>query len=360
MTEPQPVIQIGARLIGEGAPLYFVADIAANHDGELGRAFKLIELAKRAGADAAKFQNFSAERIVSRRGFEALGAGLAHQREWRAPVWEVYRRASLPLDWVPRLKQHCLEVGIEYFTSPYDLPTVDAVDPYVALYKIGSGDIAWLELIEHIARKGKPVMLGTGAAALEEVQRAAALIEAHHAPLVLMQCNTNYSARPDNIRHVNLNVLPLYRRLFPRAVLGLSDHTHGHAAVVGAAALGARVFEKHFTDDNARSGPDHAFSMTPEAWREMVQCAHECCAALGDGIKRIQDNEAEAAVVQRRCLRYARSLGAGHTLGRGDLIALRPMNAEGVAPCEIERVLGKRLVRAVAEDDALNLNDLTY
>ena len=146
-------IKIKDKVIGENYPAYFIADIAANHDGELSRAFKLIELAKESGADAAKFQNFKANKIVSRRGFDTMGSQLSHQSDWQKSVFEIYEDASISDDWTSQLKAKCDEVGIEYFTSPYDLDSVDAVDPYVALYKIGSGDITWLDIIEYIAKK---------------------------------------------------------------------------------------------------------------------------------------------------------------------------------------------------------------
>ncbi len=164
-------IKIGDRLIGEGEPPYFIADIAANHDGSLERAFKLIELAKQAGADAAKFQNFQAPKIVSRKGFESLGKQLSHQAKWKKTVFEVYQDASIPFKWIAKLKEKCDEVGIEYFTSPYDFESVDMVDSYVNIYKIGSGDITWPGILEYIAKKDKPVMLATGASTMEDVKR---------------------------------------------------------------------------------------------------------------------------------------------------------------------------------------------
>jgi sialic acid synthase SpsE len=349
--------KIGARTIGDGQPLYFVADLAANHDGSLDRAFKLIELAKQAGADAAKFQNFRAAQIVSKHGFEKLG-GISHQASWKKPVFEVYQDASVPQDWTPLLKKKCDEVGIDYFTSPYDAASVDHVDPYVDVYKIGSGDITWPGILEHIASKGKPVMLATGASTLADVERAMKLLATKTEKLVLMQCNTNYTASTENFRFINLNVLKDYARRWPNVILGLSDHTHGHATVLGALALGARVFEKHFTDDNGRNGPDHKFAMNPQTWREMVDRAHELDLAMGDGVKRVEDNEKETAVVQRRALRYTRDLRAGATLSADDLFPLRPIPPDGLAPYEIEEVVGRKLAHDVVGDDYVKRSDL--
>jgi N-acetylneuraminate synthase len=351
-------IRIGNRTLGEGHPLYFVADIAANHDGSLERAYRLIELAKEAGADAAKFQNFVASKIVSKRGFEKLG-GTGHQASWKKPVFDVYQDASVAPEWTALLKRKCDDVGIEYFTSPYDFASVDQVDPYVKTYKIGSGDITWPGIIDHIASKGKPVMLATGASTMPDVERAMRSLQAKTKDIVLMQCNTNYTASLENFRHINLNVLKDYARRWPDVVLGLSDHTPGHATVLGAVALGARVFEKHFTDDNDRTGPDHKFALNPRDWRQMVDRAGELDLALGDGVKRVEDNEKETAIAQRRSLRFTRNLLRGTKLSMDDLFPLRPIPADGLPPYTIDSLLGRTLTRDVEADDYVRETDLS-
>jgi N-acetylneuraminate synthase len=349
---------IGPHVIGENEPIYYIADIAANHDGKLERAFKLIELAKEAGAHAAKFQNFTASKIVSRKGFDSLGVQLGHQAKWKKSVYEVYEDASISQDWTPRLKEKCEEVGIEYFTSPYDLDSVDHVDPYVRAYKIGSGDITWSEIIEHIASKGKPVILASGASSEEDVIRAMKVLQRKTDQICLMQCNTNYTADKENFRFLNLNVLNRFRQIFPTVVLGLSDHTLGHASVVAAIALGARVIEKHFTDDNGREGPDHKFAMNPQTWAEMVARGNESFFALGDGIKRIEVNESQTALLQRRCLRYARDIPEGHILTKDDLFPLRPAQADGIPPYMINELIGKKMTTSVSAEDAAKLEHL--
>lgn len=351
-------IKIGKSTIGKGHPLYFIADIAANHDGDLKRAYRLIELAKEAGADAAKFQNFQASKIVSKVGFESLGGQLSHQKNWKKSVYEVYEDASISYDWTALLKKKCDEVGIEYFTSPYDFQSIDNVDPYVATYKIGSGDISWLEIIEYIAKKGKPVLIATGASSLDDVKRAMTLLQKHTKDIVLMQCNTNYTASLENFKYVNLNVLKKYAELYPDTILGLSDHTPGHSTVLGAVALGAVVFEKHFTDDNTRQGPDHKFAMNPATWREMVDRAKECYNALGDGIKRIEDNEKDASVVQRRSLRATQNLSEGKIITGDDLEPLRPIPADGIAPYELATLIGKKLKMPLKKGEHITKNHL--
>lgn len=353
-----PLITIGERKIGLQERPYFIADIAANHDGDLGRAFRLIELAKEAGADAAKFQNFKAPLIVSSKGFLSLGQQLSHQAAWKKSVYEVYQDASLADEWSGPLAEKCAEVGIEYMTSPYDFASADLAGRYVRAFKIGSGDITWTDILGHIASKGKPVLLATGASSLEDVDRAVDVIRRSTAGYVLMQCNTNYTASPENFKYINLNVLSLYRNRYPDAVLGLSDHTYGCATVLGAIALGARVIEKHFTDDNSREGPDHAFSMTPETWREMVDRSMELFNALGDGEKRVEENEEEAAVIQRRALVIQRDMEQGGTITEDDLFPLRPIPKDGIRPYEANAVIGRRLKHAVKADQYLRWADL--
>jgi sialic acid synthase SpsE len=196
------MLKLGSKIIGDDKPTYFVADISANHDGNLERAKHLIRLSAQAGANAAKFQNFRAPRIVSEKGFQALGQQLSHQSKWNKSVFQVYQEASLPWEWTPILKQECSSCGIDYFSAPYDLEAVDMLDPHVELFKIGSGDITWPEMLSKIAEKQKPVILATGASDIAEVQRAVEQILAINPQLVLMQCNTNYTGSLESFCHI--------------------------------------------------------------------------------------------------------------------------------------------------------------
>jgi sialic acid synthase SpsE len=351
-------IQIGNNTISQDNPTYFIADISANHDGNLERAKMLIRLAKEAGADAAKFQNFRAAHIVSDYGFRSMGEQVSHQSTWKKSVFEVYQDASLPFEWTPVLKEECDAAGINYFSSPYDFEAVDMLDPYVPAHKIGSGDITWLEMLEHIARTGKPVILSTGASDIGDVQRAVHTILTINPQLVLMQCNTNYTASLDNFDSIHLRVLETYRIMFPDIIPGLSDHTFGHATVLGAVALGARVIEKHFTDDNFRVGPDHPFSMTPQTWAEMVARTRELEHALGSANKVVAENERETVIVQRRCLRAARDIQAGELLQREMIDVLRPATPGAIMPYEIDAVIGTKAARDLPAGVELRWTDL--
>lgn len=339
---------------------YFIADIAANHDGSLARAKHLIKLAANAGADAAKFQNFRAETIVSKKGFQELGDKLTHQSTWKDDVVDVYKKAELPMEWTEELRATCAEEGIDYFTAVYDLPFIDYFSDKVPFYKIGSGDITFLDGLNKISEVGIPVLLATGASNIDEVKEAASIFFEKKVPLVIMQCNTNYTGSVDNFEHLNLNVLKQFADRFPECGLGLSDHTPGHIAVLGAVSLGARFIEKHFTDDRSRSGPDHGFSLDPTDWKKMVDDVRLLESALGDGIKKVEFNEVDAQIVQRRALRFSRELPAGHRILKSDLIALRPIPKNGISPMRAEEVVGKITRNAVQNDDLVvfeNLDD---
>lgn len=344
-------LKIGQHWVGKGEPTYFIADISANHDGDLGRAKMLINLAAGCGADAAKFQNFRTEKIVSEYGFSQLVNRVSHQASWKKSIYQTYKDAELPWEWTPILKAECDAAGVDYFSTPYDLEAVDMLSSVAPVFKIGSGDITWLEMLRYVAHKGKPVILSTGASDISDVQRAVLTIQAINSRLVLMQCNTNYTG--NTFKHIHLNVLRTYRKMFPGVVLGLSDHTAGHATVLGAIALGARVIEKHFTDDTSRDGPDHSFSMTPTSWQDMIGRTRELEAALGSAKKRIAGNEQETVVVQRRCLRAARNLGAGTILGREMLDILRPAPRDCIPPNELNRAVGMFLQEDVPQGEYL-------
>ena len=351
-------IKIGANSIGEDHPTYFIADISANHDGDLERAKLLIRMAAEAGADAVKFQNFRAAEIVSDFGFQSMQGQVSHQSGWEKSVFEVYQDASIPFEWTPILKGECDRVDIDYFSSPYDFKAIDMLDQYVPAYKVGSGDITWLEALEYIAVKGKPVILASGASDIGDVQRAVHTILAINNQLVLMQCNTNYTASLENYDHIHLRVLNTYRTMFPDLILGLSDHTFGPATVLGAVALGARVIEKHFTDDNSRIGPDHPFSMTPLTWRDMVDRTRELERAMGSADKRVGENEQETVIIQRRCLRAGRDINKGEILSREDIAVLRPATPGAIYPYEIDQAIGTQAIVDITAGKELRWTDL--
>lgn len=352
------VIKIGERKISISSPAYFIADIAANHDGELERAKELIWLAKKAGADAVKFQHFKADKIVSDYGFKNLGGQLSHQAGWGKSVYEIYEQYECNRDWNQELAKTAADANIDFMTTPYDIEAITMLDAYIPAYKIGSGDITWTDFIETVAQQKKPVILATGASDFNDVDRAVQAVLKYNRDLVLLQCNTNYTGSLDNFRFINLRVLQSFALRYPNMLLGLSDHTPGHASVLGAISLGARVIEKHFTDDNDRVGPDHPFSMSPVHWKEMMERSRELEASLGDGVKRIEGNELDTVVVQRRCIRLTHNIEAGEVLNQEDLAVLRPAPAGSIEPYKINKVIGKKLIVAKVAGDALYPSDL--
>lgn len=354
-------MKIHGQEIGPGHPPYFIAEIGANHDGELDRALRLIELAADAGADAVKFQHFQAETIVSRRGFAELGK-LAHQADWKDDVYEVYEKASIPLDWTEHLSSYAHDHGIAFITTPYSLELADAVEPYVDAYKIGSGDVTWHHLIAYVAAKGKPVLVGTGASTNGEVGLVEKAIWSGDpdASLCLMQCTTDYTGEVP-WESLSLSVLAAWKEAGV-VDLGLSDHTPGHLAVIAAIVLGARVIEKHFTDDKTRVGPDHGFALDPYEWCVMIDEAKHVFAALGDGSKKVEENERDARVVQRRALRYSPSRGGmrkNQVIRPVEIVATRPCPPGALTPDRLDNVTGRVLTRDVEADSLVSMDDFS-
>jgi len=335
-------IKILDRKIGLEHPVYFIADIAANHDGDLDRAVDLIRLAAEAGAEGAKFQNFRAPQIVSDYGFRNMNSQVSHQASWKKSVVEVYDGASVPFEWTPILKEACDKFNIHYFSSPYDYEAIEMLDDYVPAYKAGSGLISWPEAIMIMARKGKPMLIATGASNMDDVDRVIRELITINQQIVLMQCNTNYTASDENYDHLNINVIKTYAEKYPNVILGLSDHTHSNAPVIGAVTLGARVIERHFTDDNNREGPDHKFALNPQTWAEMVAEVRMLERTLGNGIKKLAENEKETYIIQRRCLRAARDIKAGEIFSKEMLEVLRPATPGAMMAWEIDNVIGKK------------------
>lgn len=349
------IIKINKKKISQTSPTYFIADIAANHDGSLSRAKKLIRLCAKAGADAAKFQHFKAETIVSEEGFKEIGKK-SHQSKWKKSVYQTYKDASINFSWTKHLKKECIKNKIEFMTAPYDLDYINKVNKYISAYKIGSGDITWIKSIKLMAKKRKPIILATGASNLSEVKKAINEIKKINKKIILMQCNTNYSNQEINFNSINLNVLKNYKKIFKNIVLGLSDHTPGHATVLGAVTLGARVIEKHFTDDNERYGPDHKFSLNPKTWKLMVDETRRLEKSLGNGIKKIEKNEKLTAFIQRRSYYANSEIKKGEKITYEKIIPLRPFLKNSISPDKDNRIIGKKALRKIKKGECIKKN----
>jgi sialic acid synthase SpsE len=346
-------IKVGSRSIGAGHPTYFIAEIGANFDGNLKVAKQYALEAKRVGADCAKIQSFKAKEIVSREGFASMKLKGVHG-SWKRPVDEVFSEVEFPREWHREFFEYCWEIGITPSTAAYDYEAVDLVnDIGIEFYKIGSGDITWLEMVEYIARKGKPVMLATGASTLAEADEAVRVIEkTGNKNLVLMQCITNY---PSKFESANINVLNTYREAFG-TILGYSDHAPDDVVPLGAVALGASVIEKHFTFDRTLKGPDHPHSMQPDEFAKMIERTRNLEKAMGTGRKEVVPEESETVIVQRRGLTATKDIKKGTTFKKSDIAELRP--ALGIPPKFKDVVVGKLAKRNLKAGAPIRWEDI--
>lgn len=346
-------IKIGNRMIGAEHPTYFIAEIGGNFDGSMDKAKRLIDAAKEAGADCAKFQTFTAETIVSEGGFSKMTLHGVHG-SWGRTVSEVFKDVEFPMEWHQEIADYCKSIGIDFSTSPYFKEAVDlCADLKLPFIKIGSGEITWLEMIDYVASKGIPIMLATGDATMSEIDEAVRTIEkSGNKDLVLMQCITNY---PSKIDSANVNVLKTYQNAFG-CLTGYSDHSPGHVVALASVVLGGRVIEKHFTLDKTDKGPDHPHSMEPEEFKFMVNSIREVERAMGSTRKEVVAEEGETVFVQRRCLYAKKDLKKGQVITLDDLDVLRP--ALGIPPKYREMLIGKTVNKDIPARDPIFWEDL--
>lgn len=346
-------IKIGNRMIGPEYPTYFIAEIGGNFDGSMDKAKHLIDAAKEAGADCAKFQTFTAKTIVSEGGFSKMELHGVHG-SWGRTVSEVFKDVEFPMEWHQEIADYCKSMEIDFSTSPYFKEAVDlCADMKLPFIKIGSGEITWLEMLDYIARKGMPVMLATGDATMSEIDEAVKTIEkAGNKDLVLMQCITNY---PSQIDSANVNVLKTYQSVFD-CLTGYSDHSPGHVVALASVVLGGRVIEKHFTLNKKDKGPDHPHSMEPDEFKFMVNSIREVERAMGSTRKEVVDEEGETVFVQRRCLYAKYDLKKGQVITSDDLDVLRP--ALGILPKFKDTIIGKAVNKNIPAGDPIFWEDL--
>jgi N,N'-diacetyllegionaminate synthase len=318
-------------------PVFMIAEAGVNHNGDVLLAKELIDVAAAAGANAVKFQTYTTDKLVS------AGAPKAEYQKRNAGEDEsqaaMLRRLELKRSDYQELMSHCFERGIVFLSTPFDEDAVDFLDGLgVPAFKLGSGDLTNLPLLEHVARKGKPVILSTGMSDLEEVRDAVKVMEELGCgSLILLQCVSNY---PADASDVNLRAMSTMANEFSLPV-GYSDHTEGIEVALAAAALGACIIEKHFTLNKTLPGPDHRASLEPSELTAMIEGIRKVEAALGTGEKTRAASEENTAQVARRSLTAARDISAGTQLTR-DMIAIqRP--GTGLTPGQISSVIGRRL-----------------
>lgn len=346
---PTP-ISVGGRVIGEGRSCFVIAEAGVNHDGDPERARALVDAAADAGADAIKFQAFRTDELVS-----ADAAPAPYQRDRGAKTQrDLLAGLELATETLAGLARHARGRNVVFLASVFDEQSLDALDRIgVDAYKVASPDVANPLLLEAVGSRGHPVILSTGTADLAEVE--AAVTTLRHAgarDLVLLQCTSAYPAPADE---ANLGAMATMREAFGVPV-GFSDHTLGDEVALAAVALGACVLEKHLTLDRSLPGPDHAASLQPQEFSQLVTRVRTVEAALGDGVKQPTAGEIENASSVRRSLAAATDLAPGTTLERRLLTALRP--GTGIPAAQIDDVVGRRLRRAVASHELLHPDDL--
>jgi N-acetylneuraminate synthase/N,N'-diacetyllegionaminate synthase len=336
-------LEIGARRLGPGNPVFVIAEAGVNHNGDLARAIELVDVARAAGADAVKFQLYRVEEQVSGATHTA-----AYQRERTGSDDMKAMAASYELPWEAHreIAAHCREVGIAYLASCFDPRAVEfLLELGAESIKIASGEITNDPLLECAAATDRPILLSTGMSSLDEVARAVERIRRYgDGGVALFQCVSSYPADPATI---NLRAMVTMGEALGTPY-GYSDHTEGHAVAAAAVGLGACMVEKHFTTDRTLVGPDHAMSLDPAELTAFVRAVRDATAALGDGIKAPCAEELEMRAVARRGLVSARPIAAGETLVDDCVTLKRP--ATGIEACFRRAVLGRKAAVAIPGD----------
>jgi N-acetylneuraminate synthase/sialic acid synthase len=345
-------LNIGSRAIGDHTPCYVIAEIGHNHQGSVEKARELFREAKQAGAHAVKLQKRDNRGLYTRAAFEkpydnenSFGATYGEHREFLEFGREQYIE----------LQAYAKELGVEFFSTAFDQASADFLEALnVPAYKIASGDLKSVPLLKHVASFGKPMIVSTGGAQLEDVQRAYDAILPINPQLSILQCTAGYPAATEEL---DLRVISTYRDRFPDAVIGFSSHDNGIVMPVAAYMLGARIIEKHFTLNRAMKGTDHAFSLEPVGLRKMVRDLDRTFKAMGDGTKKLYDSERAPIVKMGKSLVVARNLPSGHVLGPKDIVMKSP--GGGIPPYELDSVIGRTTLKPLHEDDFLSFDVLS-
>lgn len=344
-------IKISNKTVGPDEPCFIVAEAGVNHNGEVSLARKLIDAAKKAGADAVKFQVFKAEDMVTRTAEKA-----AYQKKMtgKEPQYKMLKKLELTESEFKQLANYAKRKNIIFLASAFDRKSVDLLDELnVPAFKIPSGEITNFPLLKHVARKGKPIIMSTGMSNLGEIEDALNTIREEGAKdIVLLHCVSNYPAK---VEETNLRAMEALKNTFGLPV-GLSDHTVGTTVPIAAAALGTTIIEKHFTLDRKLPGPDHKASLEPDELREMVACIREVEKALGNGIKRPTKNEEAIKKVVRRSIVARTNIPKGTVIVEDMLDLKRP--SIGLEPKYLKKVIGKRAKKNIKVDELITFEKL--
>jgi sialic acid synthase len=343
---------LGGTRIADDTGCYLIAEIGNNHQGSLDKAKELIRAASECGVDAVKLQKRANRTLFTR----ALYDQPYDNENSFGPTYGAHREAlEFGRDEWGELLRFSADLGLPLFATAFDEPSADFLaDLDTPAFKIASADIVNTPLLRHVARHGKPIVLSTGGATLEDIDRAVTTILPLNEQLCILQCTAAYPAEVDEL---NLGVITTLRERYPELVVGLSDHQNGISMALVAYMLGARVIEKHFTLNHAWKGTDHAFSLMPEGMRKLVRDLRRVPDALGDGQKRRLASEERPLAKMGKKLVAARLLPAGHVLEAGDLVAKSPADG-GLPPYELGMLLGRRLLRTVADEEDVSFADV--
>lgn len=336
---------------------FIIAEAGVNHNGDMDTALRLVDVAADAGADAVKFQTFSAEKLT-RRGAEK--AEYQKNATGGGDQFDMLKTLEMSEEMHNRVVAHCKERGIEFMSTAFDEDSFDfLVSLGIKRVKVPSGEITNHSFLRHMARSGLPMIVSTGMATLEEVRAAADVVKAAmpasidaSTGLIILHCTSNYPALP---KDVNLSAM----RTMADALgvnVGYSDHTLGISISIAAVAMGAEVIEKHFTLDKGLSGPDHAASLDPTELKAMIEAIRVVEAGMGDGVKAPTASELPVRALVRRSVTALHDIEAGDELQFGDIVLLRPGN--GIQPADFDKVVGKTATRAIAAGDTLQWDDL--
>ncbi len=323
-----------------------IAEAGVNHNGELSNAIKLIDEAKRAGADIVKFQTFEADKLASKNAEMAIyqKENLGTDQSQRTML----QKLMLKQEEYRILADHCRMVGIEFLSTPFDISSIHFLDGIVNIWKIPSGEITNYPYLVEIAKTGKNVILSTGMSTMNEVDAALNVLKSNGAGKIsLLHCTTNY---PTPMEDVNLNAM-LTMREHCHCEVGYSDHTKGIEVAIAAVAMGASIIEKHFTLDRTMEGPDHAASLEPYELKQMIDSIRNIELALGNGQKAPSKSELINIGVVRKSIVAARNIKAGEFFTADNLTTKRP--GTGINPMRWNEIIGTKSTRNYSEDDLI-------
>lgn len=331
--------------------VYIIAEAGDNHNGDFNTALKLVDVAKRAGADCVKFQTFVTEEIISK--YAEMAEYQKKNTGKEESQFEMVKRLELSFDEFRKIKEYCDRVGIQFLSTPFDLKSVDFLNELgVPFFKIPSGEITNYPYLIKIAHTGKPVVMSTGMCEPDEILAAINVLEKNGSgEITLLHCNTEY---PTPLKDVNLYAMRTMKKMFGKKV-GYSDHTKGIEVPVAAVALGACVVEKHFTLDKNMPGPDHKASLEPDELGRMVKNIRNIEIALGDGVKRVSESERKNIAIARKSIVARRNIQEGEILTEENLAVKRP--GTGINPMQWMEVLGTRAVRDFKEDELIEIRE---